>query len=279
MKRAILPLLLSSLPSFAAIIGFEDFDGGAINLSSTSNVFDFNAGGGSGGDAFGRVTIGPNGTGMPFDLADDSVVPVSDSDGTSSAFPTDSRGLVGQASTSIFGIVDADGISLNDATWSFDISGALSLTNIQIDLGAIGDFEASSSDGFSVSAQIDGGGFVTIFDAVTNESISHTYRLMDSGLVPSDTNDPLELFIDGASSPIGILDKSDPTTGLMDTYTSTLLSGQSGTSLDIRVSWAGSPSGSEAMGLDNITINGVIPEPSTTLLGGLALLGLLRRRR
>ena len=41
---------------FAVLIGTEDFDGGAVNLSSTTNVFDFGAGGGSAGDVFGRVS-------------------------------------------------------------------------------------------------------------------------------------------------------------------------------------------------------------------------------
>ncbi len=61
-----------------AIIAFEDFDGGAVNLSSTSNVFDFGAGGGSLGDVFGRVSAAFNGgTGMPFDMGDDTVADVS----------------------------------------------------------------------------------------------------------------------------------------------------------------------------------------------------------
>lgn len=270
-------LALASYPVSAAVVGFEDFDGGAINLSSTANVFDFDAGGGAGGDVFGRVE--PFVTGMPFDVADDSAADVS-GDGTGSAFPADSLGIIGQNSTAIFALNDADGTAVNNAVWTFDISSATALTSISIDIGAMGDFEASSSDGFLIEAQIDGGGYATIFEATTDEAFdSFAYRAMDDGDVFS-LNDPLQLFIDGAATAAGYLDKSDPTTGLMDTYTSNLVLGQSGSTLDIRLSWAGSPSGSEPQGIDNITVNGVvIPEPASALLGlvGLSLVGLRRR--
>ena len=74
---------------------------------------------------------------------------------------------------------------------------------------------------------------------------------MDDGGIFSD-DDPLQLFIDGSANAIGFLDKSEAATGLFDTYTSTLLAGVSGSTLDIRVSWTGTPSGSEPMGIDNI---------------------------
>ena len=51
-----LAVTLVANAAFADVVGFEDFDGGAINLSSTTNVFDFGNGGGSGGDVFGRVS-------------------------------------------------------------------------------------------------------------------------------------------------------------------------------------------------------------------------------
>ncbi len=251
-----------------AIIGLEDFDGGAVNLSSASNVFDFGAGGGSGGDVFGRVDGQLGGTGMPFDVADDTVADVSGAR-TGSAYPSDTLGLAGQNTTAFFALNDmdgADGPSLTDATWTFDISSASSLTSIQIDIGALGDFEASSSDGFLIEARIDSASYQTIFAAITDESASKTYRPLDGGYIFSG-DDPLQLFIDGAATPIGFLDKSDPTTGNFDTYVSTLLAGQSGSTLDIRVSWSGTPSGSEPMGIDNITINGeTSPTPPILLL-------------
>lgn len=277
-------LAFSAQSAIADVVGFEDFDGGAINLSSTTNVFDNGAGGGgNSGDVFGRVE--PFVTGMPFDVADDSGDDVS-GDGTGSAFPTDSLGLIGQNSTAIFAMNDSDGNidgaggNLNNAEWHFDISGAITLDSIMIDIGAMGDFEEASTDGFLIEAQIDGGGYFEIFKGRTFEdanNISKTYRPMDAGTIIS-LNDPLELSIDGVATGT-LLDKSDPITGLMDTYTSLAVAGLSGSTLDIRVSWAGSPSGSEPMGFDNITVNGTVPEPATLALLGLGGIALIRRRR
>lgn len=261
----------------AVVIALEDFDGGAINLSGTANVFDMDAGGGTGGDVFGRVV--PGVTSYPFDVADDSAVDVSG--GTfdpNNAFPGDVLGIAGQNTSAFFAINDADGLGgLNDATWTFDISGGPALSSIQIDLAAMGDFEASSTDGFEIQARVDANAYQTIFLARTNEAIDHEYRPMDGGAVVT-LNDPLELFIDGSVTPFGVLDKNDPVSGGFDTYTSLLLAGATGSTLDIKVNWAGSPSGSEPQGIDNITVNGV-PEPTTCMLMLIGLAGMASRRR
>jgi len=273
-------VVAGSTSAYADVIGFEDFDGGAINLMSTVNVFDYGAGGGAGGDVFGRVSPwnGGLGTGGPFDVWDDSVV---DSSG-GGVFPGDSRGLAGKGATAFFAMNDMDGAEmpniLPDATWSFDISSALSITDITMDIAAMGDFEAASLDGFLVEAQIDGGGYVPIFAGITDEDGVQAYRFMDDGTVPVDTNDPLELHIDGVATG-QYLDRGGTGTGVFDSYTSLALAGQSGSTLDIRVSWAGTPSGSEPMGLDNFTINGVIPAPGALALLGVAGLAARRRRR
>lgn len=273
---ALAVFLTATIPSYAQV-GFEDFDGGAVNLIGTANVFDHDpvGGGYSAGDAFGRV-VPFSAIGMPFDLADDSVAGVSGG----APFAGDTRGILGQNSTAAFGMVDSDGLGgLNNATWTFDISSAIAIQNIQIDIGAIGDWELSSSDGFLVQARIDANPLVDIFQGIPDESIDpYTYRPMDGGYIPAE-NDPLVLSIDGAATGI-VLDKSDPVTGLMDTYTSTALGGQSGSTLDIVISWAGTPSGSEAIAFDNITINAV-PEPSTyaAIFGLLGLGFVLYRRR
>ena len=132
---------------------------------------------------------------------------------------------------------------------------------------------------------MDANAFQIIFDTETDEAAVKTYRLNDIGTALSD-DDPLELFIDGDQNTgvsAGFLDKSDANTGAFDTYTSTGLGGSSGSTLDVKVSWTGTPSGSEPMGIDNITINGVVPEPSGLTVAALCLLGLLgcgwRRRR
>jgi hypothetical protein len=274
--------LLTAGTASSDVIAFEDFDGGAFNLNSSTNVLDFGAGGGSGGDVFGRVSpynFGA-GTGMPFDVADDTVVDVSGG-GSGVPFPADTRGIAGQFTTAFFAMNDMDGSGapgFTFATWTFDISSAISITDITIDLAAMGDFEAVSFDGFLIEAQVDGGGYTPIFAGVVDEAASVNYRLMDNGNVPVDTNDPLELFIDGVATGT-FLDKCIVATGAFDSYTSVGFSGASGSVMDIRVSWTGTPSGSEPMGIDNITINGVIPAPGALALLGLAGVVARRRRR
>lgn len=286
MKKVMYTLALGSVFALAGtsmgdVVASEDFDGGAVNLMGTANVFDFGAGGGTGGDVFGRVSpFNSGGTGGPFDVWDDTVADMSGG----GAFPNDTLGIAGQNSTAFFamndmdGDIDGGGNSLNNAVWTFDISSAVSITNVMIDIGAMGDFEASSSDGFRIEAQVDGGGYTEIFLARTNEDLFKDYRPLDGGFVFSD-DDPLELFIDGAVDAVGTLDKSDPNTGLFDTYTSVALAGQSGSTLDIRVSWDGTPSGSEPMGIDNITVNGTVPAPGALALLGIAGVAVRRRRR
>lgn len=261
----------------ATVVGFEDFDGGAVNLSSTANVEDYPHSNGNLGDVFGRLVQGSGA--MPFDVADDSAADVSGG----GINPGDSLGIAGRNTSNFFAMNDADATTINNATWTFNIASALSLTSISMDIAAMGDFEASSTDGFRVEARVDSNAYSTIFLGRTNEAISHTYRAMDDGTTPSH-NDPLELFIDGSGTAAAVLDKSVASTGNFDTYTSVLLAGLSGTSLDIRISWEGTPSGSEAMGFDNITINAVaVPEASSFLFGGLtvamAAVGYARRRR
>lgn len=270
-------LAISSAAS-AAVVGFEDFDGGAINLSGTTNVFDHGAGGGAlgSGDVFGRVSQfnGGSGTGGPFDVWDDSVVDTSGG----GVFATDNLAIAGMNTSAFFALNDSDGITptINNAVWTFNIGGA-TIANIMADLAAMGDFEAASSDGFLIEAQLDGGGYVEIFRGVTDEAGAMTYRAFDDGDVFS-LNDPLVLHIDGVSTGT-YLDKADSATGSFDSYTSSAFAGQSGTTLEIRVSWAGSPSGSEPMGIDNITINSDVPAPGALALLGLAGLVGSRRRR
>ena len=136
----------------------------------------------------------------------------------------------------------------------------------------------TSSDGFLIEASIDGGAFQQIFAGIVDEDAFKDYRPFDNGFIFSD-DDPLELFIDGVATGI-YLDKSDPLSGLFDTYASTLFAGASGTTLDLRISWSGTPSGNEPMGFDNFTINGsVIPEPASSVLLGLFAMGWATRRR
>jgi|GEM_PF-975897 len=249
----VLALLLTVSQAFAqTTIGFEDFDGNAVNLSATANVADYDTA--TGGDVFGVVDGQLGGNGMPFDVADDTVEDVSGAR-TGTNFPGDASGLAGQHTTAFFALNDADGVGTNNAIWTFSGWGTATLSSITIDLGAIGDFEAASTDGFLIEAAVDGGAFQTIFRAATDETAFLTYRPLDSGTIFAD-DDPLELFIDGSATSVGFLDKCDPATGNFDTYTSTLFDGLAAASVSVRVSWSGAPSGSEAMGIDNITVNG-----------------------
>ncbi|WP_175017403.1 ExeM/NucH family extracellular endonuclease [Rasiella rasia] len=240
-------------------LGFEDFDGNAVNLNASANVADYLSGGGSGGDVFGRVDGQLGGNGMPFDVADDTAADVSGAM-IGSPFPADTRGIAGQNTTAFFALNDMDGVGVNNATWTFTGFGSATLTSIAIDIAAMGDFEAATTDGFLIEASVDAGPFQEIFRAATDESASKTYRQLDSGTISTE-NDPLELFIDGSATSVGFLDKCDHTTGNFDTYTSTLLNGTTATSVTIRLSWAGTPSGSEPMGIDNITISGTPAGP------------------
>ena len=247
-------------PQIPVVIALEDFDGGDLNLSGTSNVFDFDAGGGSFSDVFGRVSPfdGGAGTGGPRDVWDDTVTDMS-GNGVNAG---DLIGVAGQNSSAFFAMNDANGSgippgdgSLNDATWTFDVSGSIAITSITIDIAALGDFESAASDGFLIEARTDANAFAVIFGGSTDQSAFKMYRPTDIGTAFSD-DDPLEVFIDGAGQGI-FYDKSDPTTGAFDIYTSVALAAVTGSTLDVKISWAGAPSGSEPMGFDGITINGI----------------------
>ncbi|MGB0743599.1 MAG: lamin tail domain-containing protein, partial [Opitutales bacterium] len=254
MKIKYISLLIASALTANAqtLIGFEDFDGGEINLSSTSNVYTVGTEPGitSPADAFGitdNVTIGG-----PFSFWDATVLDTA----AVGNFPSDVLGLGGINTTAFWGMDDPDGgsdvVANNNATWSFDFGTPESLQSIQIDIAAMGDYEAG--DGFIIEAQLDGGGYQTIFQGITNEDIDHTYRLFDDGVTAPTLPDPLEIYIDGSGTAAGILDKADSATGDFDTYTSILFSGQSATTVDVRIRWDGTTSGGEPMGFDNISI-------------------------
>lgn len=265
----------------ATLIAGEDFDGGAVNLIGTVNVYDYGSGGGSGGDVFGRVSqYRLGGTGMPYDVADDTAYDVSGG----GVYPDDHLGIAGGFQGPFFAMNDMDGsgmpVVLNDATWTFDVSSAaVEIQHILIGIAAMGDFEAASTDGFLIEAQLDGGGYQEIFKARTDEDASKTYRPLNMGYELT-ADDPLELFVDGEPGFAGpiYLDKCGQAGGF-DTYASTAFYGQIGSELDIRLSWTGTPSGSEPMGIGSFNINGIVPEPATLALLGFGGLMLLRRRR
>jgi hypothetical protein len=276
---------LVAAPSNAALVGREDFDGGAVNLISSSVT---NLDGGS-GDWFGVANIGAwpqQPAGPPFSLVDDSVANVSGG----GVFPGDTEGLVGQNRDP-----DDDFFALSDtrewspaqrtASWTFDIAGFSDL-KLSVDLGAQAN---SASNGFGTatsiifSYSIDGGPTSTAFSIAPEPNFgTFAYRPMDSTTVPPvGANGPLEASGDnpvnktladtGAVSADTFLNKTPAAgagAGLMDSF-ATALNG-AGSQLTLLMT-ADVPF--EAAGFDNITITGV-PEPTSMLLWVLASIAM-----
>ncbi len=268
-------LALSNVASADVIVAQEDFDGGALNLSGMQNVGPFPGAGGDFQNVFG-VVLGANqgGGGMPRAVADDTIASVSGS-GVS---PGDSLGIAGSATGTFFAMDNPDQVN-NNAVWSFDISSSPGLTRVQMDLAAMGNF--NNGQGFLVEAQIDTGGYQSIFQASPDTSTSgFQYRVMDGGAAFSYDN-PLQVFIDGSSTAAGFLNKSDSLSGRFDTYESVLFAGQTGSTMDIRLSWThptNNPAGGKPSGMDNIVIRGV-PEPASCAILGFMALGVAIGRR
>lgn len=115
-----------------------------------------------------------------------------------------------------------------------------------------------NTDSLIVEAQIDSGGYFPVFQIENDGSQFNAAPLVDTDF-------------DGVGD-------GDEITNAFTQFT-TPISG-TGNSLDLKITIA-LGSGDEDIAFDNISIDGdaAIPEPSTALLGGLALLGLFRRRR
>jgi hypothetical protein len=257
------PLALAASAS-ADTIAFDDLDGGDLNLTSRVITPDLSGSSIPGTfsnrfDVFGLVDRNVN-----FDFADDSA----------GSFPADTFGVLKTGHTgNVFGvedIVNPDNASgTGSATWTFDISGASSLSALLIDFAAMGDFEANN-DIFSFSASIDGGTSVVLFASSVDEAGALTYTL-ESGTT-RDLNDPLQ--INGTTL-----------SNNFQTLSASLAGLGTGNLLTLSFS-ATADGGSEVFAFDNITIDGtfasaVVPEPASALLAlpGLAGLAYLARRR
>jgi len=279
-------------PSMAATVALEDFDGGAVNLISSS-VTNLDGGG---GDWFGvgNLSTWPQPTGVPFSLADDSVANVSGG----GAFPADLEGTFGQArinSNDFFGLSDTREWTPAQltASWTFDVSGYKDL-QLCVDMGAVADgttnagFDAATSIKFTY--QIDGGPVGTAFSVAPNANAAgFAYRAMDSGGLPViGANGPLQATGDnsvtktladtGLASAETFLNKAPAAgtgAGLLDTFGTAL----SGTGSQLTVTMvAHLPF--EAAALDNLVVKGeIIPEPATFALLGLGALLLANGRR
>lgn len=166
-----------------AVIAEEMLIAGDMNDSSSSNLISYTNpytdAFSSLGDGFQKYQRNVSAS-IPFDILDDSLF----------TFTRDTQGVIDDNNLNeFFGFVDTDN---NDnsgpvkATWTFNIAGETEL-GLSIDIGAMGDFEAS--DKFQLTVSIDGGSEQLLISSSVDESGSHDYTLA-GGAVKS-LNDPM----------------------------------------------------------------------------------------
>ncbi|MGF1581919.1 MAG: hypothetical protein ACFCD0_21550 [Gemmataceae bacterium] len=262
-------------------IGNEDFDGGALNLVSGFDPSTGNLDGGP-GDFFGvgSAVAWPQGNdpGVPFSIADDSVVDFSGA-GTGTPFLSDDEGVYGEnadLNNAFFAISDTQEFDAADltASWTFDVRGSSNL-EISIDIGSDidADFPYDAASFLTFTAQVDGGSVQTLysFTPVTNTLDISAFRPMDSGtnelpqniLVVTDSDATVtKTFADGGSSTAAAdlyLDGSNRATGELDTFLTSIAG--SGSELTITMT-TNMPF--EAAVFDNIMIFGEGEPPVDT---------------
>ena len=168
-----------------------------------------------------------------------------------------------------FSIVDTDN-GANDSggvtgTWVFDISSAQSLTEFSVDAGAIGTWfdNGSAFEQFYFFYSIDGGA----------EEKLITFRGYNGQPAVNLT------MVDGATtatSNVLVAGTTNYLTNNLQTFTAPL----AGSGSELTLSLYGFINGNaSALVLDNISINGVVPEPGSFALLGLGGLLVARRRR
>ncbi len=223
--------------SFAAPveIAYDMVNSGSLNLISYTNAYEYAFS--STGDGFQKYRRGLSSS-IPFAVLDDSLL----------SYPSDTLGIVDDNNLNqFFGMVDtvnSDNPSGNvTASWSFNISGASNIS-IAIDMGAMGDFEAT--DQFTWLASIDGGPLQTLFAATTDETLSQTYILAGGSNIT--LNDPMQVN--------GVV-----LTNQLQTFTTNVTG--SGNVLTLTLEGA-TDGGSEAFAFQNIKVlasNGAPPPP------------------
>ncbi len=226
------------------VIAKDDFDA-PLNLisfqqSPTAGTYTAPASG------FGEFQVGVSAS-IPFALLDDST----------GAFPTDAIGVINSAvkTDAWFGVTDTldNATPANNpggegtATWTFDVSGASAL-EVSIDMGAMGDFEATgvNRDRFDWTYSLDGGEFLPLFTSSVDEETSATYALADGDMF--NLEDPLSMTPTGgvAMQLSNLLQTlTAPIAGLGELLTLQLVAKTDGTS--------------EAYAFDNIVVTGLLP--------------------
>jgi len=233
---AIVVIFLTSAPATAQTIAYDMVGSASLNLTSYTNPWTgaFT----SAGDGFQKYRRGVSPS-IPFSVLDDTL----------SIFPGDTLGVIGEGNTDeFFGVTDTqngDNSGPVTATWVFDVGGATNLV-LSIDMGAMGDFEAS--DSFTWSYSIDGGATLVAFSNSVDEAGSYTYTL-DSGTAVT-LNDPM--LVGGTILTNNLETFSAPLTGSGSQLTLTLTAQTDG--------------GSEAFAFQNIFIGvGSAPPPPPEL--------------
>ena len=170
---AVFALLVTTFAPFPAapasaavtVVASDLTDGASVNLISYTDdpAVPF----GSPGDGFQIYQRGVSSS-FPFAVLDDSL----------SAFPADDQGVIDETVTGLFfGVVDTvngDTTGPVTATWQFSIAGASNL-NFSVDVGAMGDFEAS--DSFAWAYSIDAGAPQPLLALTVDEAGSQDYTL------------------------------------------------------------------------------------------------------
>ena len=213
----------------AATVAYDMVGSASQNLISYTNPYTdaFS----SGGDGFQKYQRGVSPT-IPFSVLDDSL----------SIFPPDSLGIIKEGNADeFFGATDTengDNTGPVAAEWVFDISGGSALV-LEIDMGAMGDFE--SSDYFVWEYSIDGGPYTTAFASSVDESAAQSYTLEGGAMFT--LNDPM--FVNGE-----ILNND------LSTYSAAIIG--TGTQLSLRLT-AETNGGSEAFVFQAIRISESAP--------------------
>ncbi|MGJ8724142.1 MAG: PEP-CTERM sorting domain-containing protein [Roseibacillus sp.] len=151
---------------------------------------------------------------------------------------------------------------------------SLDFTGFYESLGAEPDY--SFSEGDSGAIAVDDYGFLTFIIPSENPSIvplSDTYG--DAALEFTDGQSILVQFVQNAEVTGTPTNVSLNSIGDGGTGTYSIFSSNPGEPVIGQITWAGANGGVESISFDTA----VIPEPSVSLLGGVGMLALLRRRR
>jgi hypothetical protein len=223
-------------------IAKDDFDA-PVNLTSFTQSPTATTLTGSRGFREYQASMIPN---IPFNLIDEST----------SGFPNDTQGIinVGAKPDGWFGVLDTVDPSnpnpngLGTATWQFNVAGASSL-QVSIDMGAMGDFEATGSgaDSYIWTYSLDGGAFSPLFTSSVNEAATKDYTLAD-GTVITNVPDPLEM--------INTAGQTTQLSNVLQTMTSAIAG--AGSMLTIKLDAIANGT-TEPYAFDNIVVTGLVP--------------------